>query len=371
MTALVPDTPAPLSACFADNYDQARQRFLGAAIARGARIHSDVHPTELGAQGEALAIDCALVGSDAATHLLVITSGVHGVEGFCGSGCQLALLHDEELLARLASAGVALLLIHAINPYGFSHLRRVNEDNIDLNRNFLDFDASPPPERGYADIHDLLLPESWPPDEAAIAALQKAWVTMGEKRLVQAVSSGQSVRPDGLFYAGREASWSHRILRNIMRKFGESHETVVWMDLHTGLGPRGHGEKIFDGADDAARVALARQIWGADVVSPAAGQSVSTDVRGSVGSVLHLEAPHARTVCVAMEFGTRHFTQVLDALRGDQWLHNHPLATPSQRAAIKAALKDAFYVDADDWRGMVVAQTRVAAVQVCFALGNS
>ncbi len=83
---------------FAQTYGEARDKFLAAARARGARIFRDVHPSERGAQGEELSIDLAQTRRpECRASLLLLTSGTHGVEGFCGSGCQVALLHDDGL----------------------------------------------------------------------------------------------------------------------------------------------------------------------------------------------------------------------------------------------------------------------------------
>ncbi|MBS80905.1 DUF2817 domain-containing protein, partial [Variovorax sp.] len=137
MTALTHSTAATRH--FSGTYVEARAKFLEAARARGAAIESFVNEAHRGALGEELATDVALLGAIDAKKLLLVTSGTHGPEGFCGSGAQVATLHDEDLLARLQQAGVALLLVHAVNPHGFSHLHRTNEDNIDLNRNHIDF----------------------------------------------------------------------------------------------------------------------------------------------------------------------------------------------------------------------------------------
>ena len=94
---------------FSQTYDEARAKFLTAAQARGMGVERHLHPDALGPSGEPLSIDTALFSPAQADSLLVVTSGVHGVEGFCGSGCQIGLLHDDELFARLAASGLALL----------------------------------------------------------------------------------------------------------------------------------------------------------------------------------------------------------------------------------------------------------------------
>ena len=150
--------------CFSDSYAIARSRFLETAVNLGARLASFAIERK-DDNGEALFIDFALIGPSNPEKLVVISSGLHGVEGFFGSAVQLAFL--QKLLNNGNSyidAGVGVLLIHAINPYGFAMLRRTNEDNIDLNRNFLqpneEYRGAPV---GYSLINDFLNPKSPPP----------------------------------------------------------------------------------------------------------------------------------------------------------------------------------------------------------------
>jgi hypothetical protein len=123
---------------FSATYAQARVRFLEAAARAGLAIESHVHPLA-GREGETLAMDVARDGPADAASVLIVSSACHGVEGHCGSGVQVFALHDQEWLAKARGAGVAVLYIHALNPYGFSHGRRVTHENVDLNRNFQDF----------------------------------------------------------------------------------------------------------------------------------------------------------------------------------------------------------------------------------------
>ena len=148
---------------FSQTYAEARSKFLEALAAHRTQAAQHVHPTARGRDGEDLAMDCALFGPASAERLLILSSGTHGVEGFCGSGAQNALLRDADFMSRLSSSGASLLLIHAVNPYGFSHWRRTNEDNVDLNRNFVDHAKPHPPDAGYAELHPLLVPQRWPP----------------------------------------------------------------------------------------------------------------------------------------------------------------------------------------------------------------
>ena len=117
------------------SYHEAREAFRRAAQELNAQI--ETHVVLSGAKyGGDLTIDVALVGVANPDWSLVLSSGLHGVEGFFGSAIQTAYMRHMKREDVINSKG-QLVLIHSINPFGFFGLRRVNEDNIDLNRNFL------------------------------------------------------------------------------------------------------------------------------------------------------------------------------------------------------------------------------------------
>jgi hypothetical protein len=243
---------------FSGTYVEARAKFLEAAAQRGAAVESFVLEAHRGALGEELATDVALIGAKDAKKVLLVTSGTHGPEGFCGSGAQVATLNDADLLNRLEQAGVALLLVHAVNPHGFSHLHRTNEDNIDLNRNHIDFNAPLPVNAGYAEVEPLVLPATWPPTAADDAAVGAYIGKHGMTAFRAAVTKGQYTSPDGLFYGGTAPSWSNKTIRAILRKYAASATHLGWIDVHTGLGPYGHGEKIYPGRNTPEDLRAAR-----------------------------------------------------------------------------------------------------------------
>ena len=134
--------------------------------------------------------------------------------------------------------------------------------------------------------------------------------------------------------------------------------------MHSGLGPSGHGERIFAGAPgDTAALQRARVWWGEAVTAIHEGSSSSAQLSGQMNVVAAQECPQARATGLALEFGTLPMLQVIEALRADQWLENHPEAPEAQRVAIKRQLRDAFYTDTDAWKQAVLTQARVAADQ--------
>ncbi|WP_153140811.1 M14 family metallopeptidase [Paraburkholderia agricolaris] len=361
-----------INALFSASYAEARIKLHQAAESLGVTVESSVLDTYVGADGEALAIDHLLVSPPGAQSLLVITSGTHGVEGFAGSGCQIGLLRDEHLLAAATTNKVALLVVHAVNPYGFSHLRRANEDNIDLNRNCVNFSQPLPHNPDYKDIHSLLLPRTWPPTEQNRRDIADYYATYGEERFRKALVTGQYDVPDGLFYGGASPSWSHRSVRAIFRRHLKGFRHVAMIDVHTGLGAHGHGEKIFVGQSSPQELLRAKAYWGSDVLAPASIGSASIPVSGPIVALAYEEAEHdADVTTVALEFGTLLSDDVRYALRGDHWLHNQVSAAPGQAYTIKRALRDAFYCDNDAWKGMLFGQFKAAVLQALIGLGNS
>ena len=347
---------------FSQSYAEARAKFVAGATARQFAVETHVLPHAQGIDGEMLATDVVLAGAEDSPGLLIVTSATHGVEGYCGSGAQVGLLADDGFWAAVSNARVAVLLVHAVNPHGFSHGRRVNEDNVDLNRNFRDFAKAIPVNAAYAEIHPLLLPVAWPPpgeNEAQIAAYM---ASRGQRAFQTALTGGQHAFPDGLFYGGAQPTWSNRTLRALLRRHAAKRDRVGWIDVHTGLGPRGHAEKIYAGREVAADLARTRDWWGAGVTSYFDGSSSSAPLTGIITDALPEECPGVEGTAIALEYGTLPLANVLHALRADHWRHNHPEAPPEQRDALRRQTRDAFYVDADDWKDAVCAQARDAAL---------
>lgn len=358
-----------VAGAFAATYVEARGKFLAAAQRRGLPVESFEHPSARGPGGEALFVDVAVLGDTTASQALILTSGTHGVEGFCGSGCQVALLADDVFAAYVTRRRAAVVFVHAINPWGFAHVARTTEDNVDLNRNFLDFGALARND-AYLEVHEAVVPSMWPPSAEQEARLAEYVATRGAGALQAAVSAGQSDRPDGLFYAGRKATWSQQTLRAILRRHGAARERLAWIDFHTGLGPSGHGEKIFAGPNDATMLARARAWWGCDVTSMYDGSSTSARLSGLIYQAALDECPQASYAGIALEFGTLPLPQVMRALRARAWLINQKDADVPQRGELLGMVRDAFYVDTLSWKAMVAGQARVAALQALAGLGG-
>ena len=215
------------------------------------------------------------------------------------------------------------------------------------------------------------IPATWPPPPENEAAIGRYIAAHGERAFQAAVTGGQYAFPDGLFFGGTHAAWSNRTVRAVLRHHGSSRRRVGWVDFHTGLGPRGHGEKIYAGHDRPADLERARRWWGAEVTSFRDGSSTSAPIAGFVTGAGYDECHGAEFTAIALEYGTLPLLQVLQALRADHWRHNHPEAAAALHAAIRQQMRDAFYVDADDWKEQVYVQARDAALKAIARLAEN
>ena len=346
---------------FPSTYSEARGNFLAACADLGLPLERHVHPLR-GREGEELAVDVARFGPPDAGRVLFTMSATHGVEGFCGSGVQTGALRTG-LYGGLPN-GVAVVLIHAINPYGFSWLRRVTHENVDLNRNHVDHARPYPSNPGYEALKDALCPAAWTGEtRAAARAALGAWAGRhGAAALRRAVSGGQYSHPEGLFFGGNAPTWSARTLAAVVSRHAAAAGHVGFVDYHTGIGAYGQCELISEHAPgDPGHARLAAWLDPRRVTSPRDGSSASAPHTGGNGLCMVAAAPHAALTAVTADFGTAPEEQVLEALCADCWLHNHGDPGSAEGRAIKAEIRRCFHPDSEDWKAMV--RTRAADIE--------
>jgi hypothetical protein len=342
---------------FSSSYSEARGKFLEASRAAGAAVESYRNP-QAGPWSEPLAIDISLLGPKDARSILVLISGTHGVEGFAGSALQTGLLR-EGIASRL-EPGSAVLMVHALNPYGFAHLRRFNEENVDLNRNFVDHSLPYGENPGYEHLREALAPSSISFLANVRSFLALAWFRLrhGKTALKEAVTLGQHTHREGLFYGGRAETWSNRTLRAIAASYLSGAQRVAAIEVHTGLGDFGEAEIILNERRDSPACRRARDWWGTRVKATGDGESVSRDIVGSVKGALPSMLPDAEVTAVSLEFGTYPSWKALRALRAENWIHHYGGRDHPDAGAIRKDLREAFTPDSGEWRERVWIQGR-------------
>jgi uncharacterized protein DUF2817 len=353
--------------CFSATYAEARAKFVAAAQDAGGALARYENPNK-GPDGGDLSTDVAWFGPKSAEKVLVMVSATHGVEGFCGSGAQIDWLRRGEVAAL--PEGTAALLVHAINPYGFAWLRRVTEENVDLNRNWLDFAAPLPQNPGYDELADAAVPSEWTPESQSASGRVLAIYgqTHGPMALQQALSGGQYKHAKGVFYGGVGATWARRTQETIYREYLSGAGHIAILDYHTGLGPWGYAEPIMSDAVGTEGYRRGQAWFGCNITSPLDGSSTSAVTAGDNLTAAPLVLNHAEVTGMALEYGVQTLAETFLALRSDAWLHGYGDPLSPEGREIKKLIRNAFYGDADDWKGMVVGQSLTATRQAVAGL---
>jgi hypothetical protein len=337
---------------FSEDYDSARRAFLTAVLTAGAELHSHEIRAR-GPGGAALYIDEAYLGPDDLAELIILTSGVHGVEGYVGSAWQRLYLTQ---MASTLPPTVGVLLVHAVNPYGFAWGRRVNENNVDLNRNAVDHFPGPV-NPVYRRLQRWLGPG--PAGNWRVRFwLEGLWqlLCFGPTGLRQAIAGGQYEFPQGLFYGGHEPQESLRVLEKILsaRRFAGVRR-VAHLDLHSGLGKWGALHLFSEHPPGSAALARWTDTFGSALVS--SGHTTEDGGYHASGVITDLTRRifAGREVFAAvLEAGTLTALRVLHALQEENWRHfHHP---DSSREPGTPHLCRVFCPPDADWRARVLMQ---------------
>lgn len=341
---------------FSDDYRAARDRFRSAATRAGFQVEQ--HPVEsLGPDRLPLSVDTARIGDASPSRLVVVSSGLHGVEGFFGSAAQVYLL-EEALRDWCPPAELGLVFVHALNPYGFAHIRRFDEENVDLNRNFLlpgeAFQGCPP---RYGALDSFLNPR-YPPsylDPFLLKAIL-AIARYGFHDLKQAVAGGQYEYPRGIFFGGHEPASVHRRLETLLPRWVGDAEAVIHVDFHTGLGAWGDWHLLLESCVGPERRAWLTDQFGTSHVQGPEPNGISYQARGGLGTWCESLFPHVNYTLLCAEFGTYAPLNVLRALRDENQAHQWGTEASTTTARAKAWLKEAFAPADVGWRNSTVPQ---------------
>ena len=343
--------------CFSPDYATARVRFLLAAARAGACVDTFTHEGVRGPDEGVLTTDVAVLGPADAERALLVISATHGPEGFVGSAAQIALL--DYLATSAAALDVRVVLVHAVNPWGFAHTVRTTENGVDLNRNFIDWSQGVPANPLYPELHALLFPPDWRPEagSAATNAACDAWIERhGRARYVDATSKGQYTHPDGFHYGGTQREWSNFTLQTLIERHLAGVRKIALIDWHTGLGER--GEPFFLCFNERAGVAWQRACawWGKDRV----------ETRGGFGGVdrpaytgllfdgVQRFAPAAEVTGAVIEFGTLPNDEMRHALQIERHLKRSPDLPLAESERMREQVADAFSPNSLAWQRSVL-----------------
>jgi hypothetical protein len=348
------------SAWFSPDFATARARFCSAVAARNGRLDT-LALAQNGPHGEDLGIDIGWFGASQPRRVFVHSSGLHGVEGFAGSAIQLQWL---ELGMPALGAADAVVLVHMLNPYGATWLRRVNENNVDLNRNFCPRDLNAgESDDDYAALDSILNPRSAP--RADFFYARAAWLASrhGMAKLRQTVVGGQAVNPRGLFYTGRKLEAGPAAYQDYLRSHLAQARRIVAIDVHTGLGRYGRDALMAEAStgrtqtkDDMRRCFGAHLQWSDGPEAAYHAQGTHQEMYGRLFA-------HADIHFATQEFGTLHALRVVAALRAENRWHHYGAVTLDHPA--KRRLLEVFCPRDEKWREQVLRRGGEVVAQAC------
>ncbi|MBI3933817.1 MAG: DUF2817 domain-containing protein, partial [Acidobacteria bacterium] len=330
---------------FSPDYITARTRFRQAVEKAGGRYYAIPLDAKGPANGD-LTIDVGWIGSDHPKWVLLHSSGLHGVEGFAGSAIQFDLPDSVPKLPE----ETALVFAHVLNPYGMAWLRRFNENNVDLNRNFIgDGKYSGAPE-AYPKLDWFLNPQR--PPSSDFFLLKAGWliVRYGYNALKQAIAGGQYEYPRGLFFGGKQLQPGPVKYQEFLAQRLSSAEQIAAIDVHTGLGSYGEDTLLVEQRNYIA----AREVFGERVAPLSPENSPAYQTSGSIDTMLPRVFPKAKISFVCQEFGTYSAVKVLHALREENRWHHYGAGTPDHPTTQK--LKEAFSPNDVSWKRSVLAR---------------
>lgn len=340
---------------FSDSYPAARNLFRKMASKHGGELFAYVHPSETDHAREPLTIDVARFGSEHSDKLLLINTGTHGLEAYFGSA---AILDGLKLgLFEPLFNEAMVVLIHGFNPWGFDRLSRATENNVDMNRNFMNWNEPLPDNPAYRNLHPVACPEDW--SSQALAENQKkifAWIEEnGMQTFLGALSAGQYIEPKGVIYGGRQPEWPQKALKQILAEHCSEAKKVAMIDWHTGHGDPGDsffmcfnhpGDGLFERCVDW---------WGHEEIIGKQEDGYQGEERpdytGLVFYGVSTLLSHADVAGAVVEIGTKQAGEIIDAICLDRALKfaNHSLSE-DEISDMKAHLLDAFCPSDREWR---------------------
>ncbi|MBT3241846.1 MAG: DUF2817 domain-containing protein [Bacteroidetes bacterium] len=231
---------------FDSSYEDCRQQFISDSK-QLSKKYNDVKLMKINVPSkldDELFVDvCYVPAQGNPKRLLILSSGIHGIEGYVGNAIQE--LFVKEFLDDKLMEETGVLLLHGMNPYGFKYLRRVTENNIDLNRNSgYDNELYKIINSGYGDLYDFLNPT----DAVRAGSMKNRFFFVTAIRKIlqaslpvlrQAVLQGQYQYTEGLYFGGDKQEPQIAGIGPLIEKVGTDYPIIMNIDLHTGYGESG------------------------------------------------------------------------------------------------------------------------------------
>lgn len=358
---------------FPGSYEASRSRFRAQlAVVQARWPKAELHHHTL-AEHPDLSIDwIQAYANQKPDKLFMLTTGQHGAEGFVGAA--MLQLFIEEYLPRLNPDDTGLLLVHAINPWGMKHFRRVNPHNVDLNRNFVwdETDLNPAANPDYRLLNTFLNPTATLRSLALSKAsfffkLIKTLISPGQATLRAAMLMGQYAHPEGVYYGGEELQEETRVMMQLYRQAIRQYDHIVHLDMHTGYGPRFQMSLVNSPLEKRSARDLARDFGYPPVVAatPDAFYTMHGDMIDWMYRLIGQEHPGKHLYAAAFEFGTLGDSLMasirsMRAIIAENRVYWHGAAGERIRQKVRQDFRALFSPHEADWREKALADARRA-----------
>ncbi len=343
---------------FADMTDEAAHRF------EGVSVFSIAVPSAL---DDGLTLDiCYIPAQKDSANLLILSSGVHGVEGYVGHAVQEFFADQYINNDLLDHTGV--LFIHAVNPYGFKYTRRVTENNVDMNRNSaVDHQLYSIKNQGYPEVYDLINPAREVDTRSvenrfffvkALNEIRKASLPV----LRQAVLQGQYDYPEGLYFGGNHHEPQIDSLKVLLKQTTEPYARIKVIDLHTGYGERGKLHLFPNPMEELQKRKMEQLYHGFEIDWGDSDDfyTVTGDFAGFIGDL----NPEKEFYPMVFEYGTMNSQTTMGSLKSIHVMilenqgHHHGYATSEDSLKVKSDILEMYFPASTSWRNHIMLQTR-------------
>lgn len=310
-------------------------------------------------------------------NLVVLTTGVHGIEGYIGS--VMLDVFFGEVYPQLDTDNTGILVVANVNPYGMKYMRRYNENNVDLNRNFiLDWDTFDlATNKDYPKVDTFLGPTGkignalW--HEAGFYLnLGKNAITEGADTISDALLGGQYEYPQGVYYGGNGDEASTVYLKDVFAQcLGGGYENIVHIDIHSGYGPR-YNMVIFNSVYETMSEAESQEAFGYDHIIAYDSEAFYATT-GDTTDFFYRLADSVNTdkalFSTCFEFGTigdEFFDTILSLKYTVDENRNHWYPTENATSAeiVRQNYLELFYPTETAWREKTVADFKTATLGV-------
>jgi len=368
-------SPDPELTWFKETYDESRTAFTE-IIGRLQKRFGNLERGALqvpSATDKDLTIDYAYLPAQASPQgLVIVTSGVHGAEGFAGSGVLRFIASDIVGAGKADTQNTGYLFIHAVNPYGFRYGRRVSENNVDLNRNFGTGDEHFKRKNpAYVGMQKVLNPDgpasaSWPAHFKLVAKGAREAAKIGMGGMIQAVGVGQYEVPQGIMFGGKDFEPQQRLLQPLFLKKSQPYGKVLILDLHTGYGRRGYMHLLPNPPENDAERERMKKVFGNYPIETAGdgGDFFSSDGDYSTYVSRLLTSKGKTTVPMLIEFGTvdsqtyRGSLKTLTRLIRENQMHWHDAVSKTAETNIRRNFRELFFPKNLQWRKKLIRDTQ-------------